>query len=329
MERKYVEFRLGPSDISAVRFGVSPGYELLQAVRVLMRPRSAQLQQGWFRTVQKRTRSEEFRLLAVLCGVEGYMPDFLTSTPSYLMTPEEKLDRLRQVPSERLRFDLQNLALRSTGNRRHEIKALMSSPDSARRAIAHAWQSVWELLLAPFWPQMIRLLRADVALRARRNSGAGLAQMAATLHSTISWADEAVRVQTPSHEAIVDCNGHGLMLVPSVMMSTSICSVLTESPAQPTIFYPALGVSETWYKDGPDALDALTALLGQARAHLILELQQPLTTSECAALTGIASSTASHHLSVLRHADLVRSRREGVRVLHTRTPLGEALAEIQ
>ncbi|WP_315278643.1 helix-turn-helix domain-containing protein [Kocuria carniphila] len=112
-------------------------------------------------------------------------------------------------------------------------------------------------------------------------------------------------------------------------MSTSICSVLTESPAQPTIFYPALGVSETWYKDGPDALDALTALLGQARAHLILELQQPLTTSECAALTGIASSTASHHLSVLRHADLVRSRREGVRVLHTRTPLGEALAEIQ
>ncbi|GAB2600322.1 ArsR/SmtB family transcription factor [Pseudactinotalea suaedae] len=80
------------------------------------------------------------------------------------------------------------------------------------------------------------------------------------------------------------------------------------------------------HRDGTDALEALTALLGQARARLVLELQQPLSTSECAELTDLAVSTASHHLAVLREAGLVDSRRSGVRVLHARTPLGEALA---
>ncbi|WP_420115018.1 ArsR/SmtB family transcription factor, partial [Pseudactinotalea sp.] len=160
----------------------------------------------------------------------------------------------------------------------------------------------------------------------RRSSDAGLAEMASTLHSTVTWADEIVRVEMTRHEEIVDCGGTGLVLVPSVMMPIRGCSVLTERPAQPTIFYPAHGVSETWYRSGADALDALTALLGQARARLVLELQQPLSTSECAELTDLAPSTASHHLSVLREAGLVDSRRSGVRVLHARTPLGEALA---
>ena len=176
---------------------------------------------------------------------------------------------------------------------------------------------------------MLRLLRADIAVRARRSSDAGLAEMASTLHSTVSWSDEVVRVQMRFHEEVVHCDGTGLVLAPSLMMPNRGCSVLTERPAQPTIFYPAHGVSESWHHDRSAALDALTALLGQARARLVLELQQPLSTSECAELTGLAVSTASHHLTVLRDAGLVDSRRTGVRVLHTRTPLGEALAGVR
>lgn len=327
--RKVVEFRLGSNDISAVRFGISPGLELVHAPRALLRPQTAPLHWGWFRTVQQQARGEAFRLLAVVCGADGYMPDFLTATPSGDMTPEEELERLREVPTERLQFDLQKMVVRSTGARQLEIRDLIEAPDHARRVIADAWQQVWETLLAPVWPQMLRLLRADIAVRARRSSDAGLAHMAATLHSTVTWADEVVRVQMRHHEEVVDCGGTGLVLVPSVMMPTRGCAVLTERPAQPTIFYPAHGVTETWYRDGADALDALTALLGHARARLILELQQPLSTSECAELTDLAVSTASHHLTVLRDAGLVDSRRTGARVLHTRTPLGEALAGVR
>ena len=324
-----MEFRLGSSDISAVRFGISPGHELVHAVRTVLRPQSAPLHWGWFRNLQSKPVGEPFRLMSVICGVDGYLPDFLTATPSGDMTPEEEAERLRQVPAERLRLDLQKMVLRSTGARQQEIRDLIAAPDRARTMIVGAWQEVWDALLAPVWPQMLRLLRADVAVRARRSSDAGLAEMAGTLHSTVTWADEIVRVQMRKHEEVVDCGGTGLVLVPSVMMATRGCAVLTERPAQPTIFYPAHGVSETWHRDGADALAALTALLGAARARLVLELQQPLSTSECARLTDLAVSTASHHLTVLRDAGLIDSRRSGVRVLHTRTPLGEALAGVR
>ena len=39
----------------------------------------------------------------------------------------------------------------------------------------------------------------------------------------------------------------------------------------------------------------------------------------------LAVSTASHHLTVLRNSGLIASVRDGARMLHTRTPLGEAL----
>ena len=320
-----MEFRLGSTDISAIRFGISPGYELVHAVRVVLRPQLAPLHWGWFRTLRHETAGEGFRLMAVVSGVDGYMPDFLTADPAGDMTPEEEVERLRQVPDERLRADLQKMVIRSSGERQREIRALVEDPARARREIVAAWQEVWDALLAPVWPQMLRLLRADIAVRARRSSDAGLAEMVASLHSTVTWHDDAVRVQLPHYGATVDCGGTGLMLAPSVM-ATRRCAVLDEPPTHPTIFYPAHGISETWHRPTSDVLSALTALLGAGRARLVVELQQPLSTSECADLTGLAVSTASHHLAVLRNAGLVDSRRAGARVLHTRTPLGEALA---
>ncbi|WP_109597024.1 ArsR/SmtB family transcription factor [Actinoplanes xinjiangensis] len=325
MDRKVVEFRLGTTDISAIRFGISPGHELVHAVRTVLRPQVVPLHWGWFRTLRDELTSEGFRLMAVIIGVDGYMPDFLTADPSGDLTPEEELEQLRRVPDERLRYDLGKMVIRSSGARQQEIRELIADPDRARTRIVAAWQTVWETLLAPVWPQMSRLLRADIAVRARRISDAGLGEMVATLHSTVTWHDDAVRVQLPHYEASIDCGGTGLLLVPSVM-ATRRCSVLDEPPTHPTIFYPAHGISETWHRPTSDVLEALTALLGSARARLVMELQRPLSTSECAQLTGLATSTASHHLTVLRNAGLVDSRRAGARVLHTRTPLSEALA---
>jgi DNA-binding transcriptional ArsR family regulator len=188
------------------------------------------------------------------------------------------------------------------------------------------WADVWEELISPVWPQLLRILRADIAVRVRRSGEDGLGMTAATLHATVDWSNEAVRVQMLHHEELVECGGTGLVLMPSMMMSPKGCAVITERPAHPTIFYPTRGVSAGWHRAGEERLEALTALLGQARARLVLELQQPLSTTECAALTGIAISTAYHHLRILEASGLIDSRRDGVRVLHVRTPLGEALA---
>lgn len=319
-----VEFQLSPGDIQAVRFGISPGHELAHAVRVLLRPQQHPLQWGWLRAVRDRMPRESFRLLEAIIGDDGYLPDFLTATPRWDMTPEAELDALRATALSPMRVDLGKMVARSSGARQRALREMQESPARARQMIAEAWSEVWDAALAPVWPQLERLLRADISVRARIIATSGIAGMAGGLHPTVGWGDGAVRVSLRRHSEQVDCHGSGLVLVPSVMSSWGRM-VLTEPPAQPTLFYPARGVTAGWARDAAAISHALGALLGPARASILLGAGSARTTSQVALDAGIAVSTASHHLTVLREAGLVSSERAGARMLHLRTPLGEAM----
>lgn len=319
-----VRFALSPGDIQAVRFGISPGHELAHAVRVLRRPEQHPLQWGWLRAVRERLPRRSFDLLAAVIGDDGYMPDFLTAAPHWDMTPDAELAALRAAALEPMRVDFGKMVLRSTGSRQQALREMQQHPSRARRMIADAWEDVWETALAPVWPQIERLLRADIAVRSRTIATAGIARMADELHPQVTWGAGAVRVAMRRHSELVDCHGSGLVLVPSVMASWG-CMVLTEPPAQPTLFYPARGVTAGWAKDATEVTQALGALLGPARAGILLRAGVARTTSQVAGDAGIAASTASHHLTVLRDAGLMTSERDGARMLHLRTPLGEAM----
>ncbi len=318
-----VEFRLAPGDVSAIRFGVSPGHELAHAVRVLAQPQYHPLQWGWLRRARRSVPGRAFELLRLLVGPDGYMPDFLTSTPGWDLGPADELERLRRAELEPLRVDLRKRVERTSGAERRTLQAMADDPAGTRAAVADAWQQFWDAALGPYWSQLERILRADIATRSRRMTMHGVGKMVETLHDAVSWAPDAVRVRLRLHAEVLDCAGSGLVLSPSVMGPR--CAVVTEPPAQPTLYYPALGVSERWADDGADTSRALANLLGAGRGGVLLALRGPLSTSEVAAAGGLAVSTASHHLSVLRAARLVDSRREGPRVVHVRTPLGEAL----
>lgn len=323
--RGQVEFRLGSDDISTIRFGISPGFELVGAVRVTQLPHTAPLHWGWLKTLDNGAPSSALRLMSLVCGHRSYFPDFLTAAPSGDMTPEAELDRLVKVSDEKIYEDLRKRATISDTVDARLLIRLADDPAEARNRIAGAWEQLWDSLMAPVWPQIHRLLQADISVRARRSSAAGLGSMAKTLHSTITWDTPRIQVRTTGYDDTVDCGGTGLVLVPSVFAPTDFCALLTTTEIQPAIFYPAHGISETWHLTATFTTQNLKALVGTARAQLLLELQESLSTSECAQLVGLAVSTAHHHLTVLRSAGLVDSRREGTRVLHTRTPLGEAL----
>ncbi len=319
-----VEFVLSPGDIQSVRFGVSPGHELAHAVRVLLRPQQHPLQWGWLRNTRDRLPRESFRLLAAVVGDDGYLPDFLTATPSWDMTPATELEALRSAQLDPMRVDFGKMVLRSSGSRQSALLEMQEHPAQARAMIADAWQDVWDAAVAPVWPQLDRLLRADIAVRSRTIATSGISGMANGLHPNVSWGAGAVRVRLRRHSEQVDCRGSGLVLVPSVMSSWG-CMVLTEQPAQPTLFYPARGVTAGWSREAADVATALGALLGPARAEILLGAGVARTTSQVALDAGIAVSTASHHLTVLRDAGLIASERDGARMLHLRTPLGEAM----
>ncbi|MBO9625344.1 MAG: helix-turn-helix transcriptional regulator [Microbacterium sp.] len=319
-----VEFQLSPGDIQAVRFGISPGHELAHAVRVLRRPAQHPLQWGWLRAVRDRLPKASFGLLATVIGDDGYLPDFVTAAPHWDLTPEAELEALRVADLDAMRVDLGKMIVRSSGSRQTALRDMREHPVRARRLIADAWSEVWDAVLAPVWPQLDRLLRADIAVRARTIASDGIAGMAGGLHPNVSWGESTVRVRLRRHSEQVDCRGGGLVLAPSVMSSWG-CMVITEPPAQPTLFYPARGVTAGWARDHAEITGSLGALLGPARAGILLAAGTARTTSQVAADAGLAVSTASHHLTVLRDAGLIASERDGARMLHLRTPLGEAM----
>ncbi len=319
-----VELELSPGDIQAVRFGISPGHELAHAVRVLLRPEQHPLQWGWLRAARAALPRDSFALLAAVIGDDGYLPDFLTTAPGWDLTPDDELAALRSAPLDPMRVDFGKMVLRSTGSRQRALREMQDHPARARAMIADAWRDVWDAAIAPVWPQLERLLRADIAVRSRTIATSGIAGMADDLHPNVSWGAGAVRVRLRRHSEQVDCRGSGLVLVPSVMSSWG-CMVLTEPPAQPTLFYPARGVTAGWARDATETADALSSLLGSARAAILLDAGIARTTSQVAGDAGIALSTAWHHLTILRDAGLIVSERNGARVLHLRTPLGEAM----
>ncbi|MFE1644150.1 DUF5937 family protein [Microbacterium sp. P01] len=321
----HVDFQLAFADISALRFGLSPGHELCFAVRSMLVPQAHPLQWGWFRTVRSAAPAGAFRLLSDVIGVDSYMPDFLSATPSGDMTASDEIERLLAVPDERIAYDLEKVFSRSREARQARIRRLLDDPASARGAITDAWRTVWDAVLAPHWEQLTRVARADIAVRARQVADLGLGAMIAGIHETITWNDGVVRVRTRFHSETVDCAGNGLVLVPSVMMAGRGCAVITEQPAVPALFYPAHGVTTDWHNRGQSTATALGALLGEGRARLLLQLDHPCSTTQAAAAAALSVSTASHHLGVLRANGLVDSARDGPRVLHVRTPLGEAL----
>jgi len=75
--------------------------------------------------------------------------------------------------------------------------------------------------------------------------------------------------------------------------------------------------------------EAIEALLGRRRAGILATLAAPAATNELARRLGASPAGVNEHLGILRRAGLVRSTRDGRRVLYERTPMGDALVRGQ
>jgi DNA-binding transcriptional ArsR family regulator len=93
------------------------------------------------------------------------------------------------------------------------------------------------------------------------------------------------------------------------------------------IVYPCAGALADG--EGPAVSSALAALLGSARAGVLVRLESPLSTSQLVALTGQGLGSVGRHLKVLLDARLVRRRRAGRSVLYDWTEAGAALVRAQ
>ena len=192
------------------------------------------------------------------------------------------------------------------------------------RRLADLLEAYWERAIEPVWPRIRAFLDGDIAYRARRLADRGPAALFADLDEAVSWTPPNLDVQVPVHDATLELDGRGLLLVPSAFSATRP-SVIDRAPWQPTVIYPARGIATLW-EDAAPAPEGLARLVGSSRAAMLADLAAPRSTTELAQRLALSPATASHHVTALRDAGLVTGRRVGRSVLYVRTPLGDALA---
>jgi DNA-binding transcriptional ArsR family regulator len=93
------------------------------------------------------------------------------------------------------------------------------------------------------------------------------------------------------------------------------------------VVYPCSGVLAE--SDRVVAPEGLNALLGPARAAVLVLLGTPKTTTQLVALTEQGLGSVGRHLKVLLDARLIQRRRTGRSVLYYRTTAGDVLVDAQ
>jgi DNA-binding transcriptional ArsR family regulator len=166
-------------------------------------------------------------------------------------------------------------------------------------------------------------LRDDIYSRLRQIESSGLAGMFGDIHPDIMFEGESVRL---SHWYKRRCplGGQGLMLIPSAFAWPQLHTI-SDSPLQPALIYPALGVGLLWAPQAPPDQDGMAAVVGATRFQVLSLLTTPRTGKDLAEALGVTQSAISQQLAVLRLAGLVRTNRHGRSTIAVRTPLGAAV----
>ncbi|MEU5212607.1 DUF5937 family protein [Streptomyces sp. NPDC020742] len=321
-----LHMHFGSEDLLRIRFAVSPLCETHEAVRTLRRADRHGYHTPWLRRVRATLAGLDLTPLWLFMPSPGYTPDFLGRPPdSPLAGFDEELARLRATDPELARAEMaKSLACTPGALESERGRAALDDPAGAIRELAEVTERAWRALLAPDWPRLRALLEAEIAYRSRQLAGGGLQRLFADLHPLVSWAEGTLTVRPRiDFVQVQQLDGRGVLLLPSVFVWPDVVSAF-DPPWQPTVIYPARGIGGLWSR--PEAGPALTRLLGANRATVLAALDAPSTTTALAHRLGLAPSSVSAHLSVLRDAGLLSARRQGHHVLYERTPLGIALA---
>ncbi|MGW8763153.1 DUF5937 family protein [Streptomyces sp. NPDC055815] len=319
----------GETDPLRIRFAISPLWETHCAVRVLARPRQQGYHLPWLRRIKEAARGVDLAPLHLLMPLHGHSPDGLYPPPiGPAATFEEEIAAVRETDPALAAEDFARALAETPGAASTpEGRRMLADPAGSLQWLADLLERAWEALIEPDWPRLRALLEADVAYHSRRLADGGLERLLTELHPAFGWAEESATLTVDYHgEHVRALEGQGLVLMPSVFTWPDVVSGF-DPPWQPTVAYPARGIGALWTEARDRTPDALARLLGPVRANVLCALAEPTGTTALAHLLGRAPSSVSAHLTVLRDAGLLTSRRYGHQVLYERTPLGIALSQ--
>ncbi|WP_327353375.1 ArsR/SmtB family transcription factor [Streptomyces sp. NBC_01304] len=322
-----LQLHFGEADLLRCRFAISPLFETQAAIRTLARPENPGYHAPWLRRIRRAAAGLDLAPLLLLMPAQGHGSDLICPPPlGPSASFDEELAALRATPADTARQDIEMCLAGRTGARESAVgRRLLDDPAQAVRDLAALMEQAWQALVEPDWPRLRALLEADVAYHSRRLAELGFERLLGELSPRITWADSTLTIGGTHGDHLRVLDGQGLVLMPSVFTWPDIVGG-QEEPWQPAVIYPARGIGGLWTEAADRTPDALAHLLGRARADVLCALDEPAGTTALAHRLGLAPSSVSAHLSTLRGAGLLVSRRYGHQVLYERTPLGIALA---
>jgi len=232
------------------------------------------------------------------------------------VTFNQEADRIRATPQHVAEADLV-VALGGP------VPDALRRPDLADRA-ADLLEWVWTRTALPTWPQRRRVIEADILARTRQLSLGGWSAALDDMRPNMRWLGDG-KLQINSYDYPPrEISGAQLLFVP---VTPGHGWVSWDEPHRYAIVYPCSGALAE--PDRVPVPDALSRLLGPARAQILTLLDTPKSTTQLVALTGRRLGSVGDHLKILHDARLLLRRRAGRSVLYSRTAAGDALIRAQ
>jgi len=315
------------------RFVVSPLAETVAALTVLSRPDLPGT--PWIRSFRALHREAylgmvaEDTLRAAVAdhswrprrGREpGWISDFLALPPlGGGATFDDELGQLAAWDDDRIRAEILQFA-------RGPLPEVLCQPPGRpglRDAAAGILRWLWTTTLVSDWPRRRRVLEADILTRTSRLASHGWAGVFGTLSPHSSWLGGG-RLQINGYE-LPDWDLSQARELDFVPVHGYTGWDMRQPPNRFALVYPVSGALADTGSTQAGA-DGLARLIGPNRARVLRLLDEPRSTSQLAALTGLPLGAVGNHLRILLEAGAVLRRRAGREVLYWRTSLGDALA---
>jgi DNA-binding transcriptional ArsR family regulator len=320
-----------PEDLIRTRVAptLDPTWELTGSLQLLQNREGALVFDRWRQAI-RRHRSPTgrrgpnaigaARALATISPHAEYFPDFLTPAGS-TADLDERIDAVQRTPTGRLRTELRMLA--ASRPLASWLADLAHGAPAAINRLGTAMRVYWQFAIAPYLDQITGSVEAERNRLLTLFLREGLDGLLDNLDPSVRWKGSTLEVDYPCDQHL-ELGGRGLTLVPSFFCWRMPVS-LADPNLPPVLVYPIrqnrLGFADDRQRRGQD----LERLLGATRTRVLRLAGDAMGTGELARRAGISPATASHHVSVLRDAGLLRSSRRANVVLHELTPLGSAL----
>ncbi|MFD6415588.1 DUF5937 family protein [Streptomyces sp. NPDC060194] len=194
---------------------------------------------------------------------------------------------------------------------------LLRDPPSVRAWFRRLMEDCDEAFFADTWAGMVHTLAADARHRGELLRRKGLAETLAATSGALSVDEEERRISVDKlAEGRTATGDAGLTLVPTSMGWPHLM-VLHRYGWQPVLHYPTAAPGPANRSSVEQLTRRMEALAHPVRMRLCRHLARgPYTTSELSDAHGMTAPEISRHLTVLKKAGLVTTRRRGRYVLH-------------